>query len=198
MDHFVSDVPSSATLVSRNEKDAEDHSSHMEVEDQKQDKPSKFSVPLWTEESFPRRQDETSIFMYAQALLLAHADHSKESILGVVFYNMALVNHARAIERNASSRQVAALKFYGIAVAVTQHRNCDITSSDSWLLLAIYNNMAQIYLSRACYDDLCICLGSIRTLLASERAEEVVDDDDYFFFLTNTMLQLRVVAAPAA
>jgi hypothetical protein len=198
MDHFVSDVPSSATLVSRNEKDAEDHSSHMEVEDQKQDKPSIFSVPLWTEESFPQRQDETSIFMYAQVLLLAHADHIKELLAGVVFYNMALVNHARAIERNASSLLTVALKIYGMAVGVMQCRNGGADASNSWLLLAVYNNMAQIYLYQVCSEKLCLCLGNIRVLLDSDGAEHIIDADDYCFFLTNTMLQLRVVAAPAA
>jgi hypothetical protein len=166
--------------------------------DMKQAKPSIFSVPLWSEESFPQRQDETSIFMYSQALVLAHADHSKEFIIGVVFYNMALVNHARAFERNTSSLLTVALKFYGMAVAVTQSRKGGANASDYWLLLALYNNMAQVYLSRASSEKLWQCLGNIRALLDTDRTEQVVDVDDYCFFVTNAMLELRVVAAPAA
>jgi hypothetical protein len=193
-----SDAPSSARLVSSNAKDDDVHSSYLEV-DQKQDKPSIFSVPFWSEESFPRRQDETSIFMYAQALVLAHTDHCKELLAGVLFYNMALVNHARYIERDTSSLLLTAtLKFYGMAMAVTQSRKGGANASDDWLLLAIYNNMAQIYLSRACSEKLCQCLGNIRTLLDTGRVAQVVDIDDYCFFVTNDMLQLKVVAAPAA
>jgi hypothetical protein len=204
-DHFVvrsfssetvmqSDEPSSATLMSCKEKGEDEHSSHMEV-DQKQ---TIFSVPIWSEESFTQRQDETSIFMYSQALVLAHADHSKEFIIGVVFYNMALLNHARAMESNTPSLLTAALKFYGLAVAVTQRRNDEFAASDDWLLLALYNNMAQIYLSQASSEKLCQCLGDLRALLDTDRAEQVVDVDDYCFFVTNAMLELRVVAAPAA
>jgi tetratricopeptide (TPR) repeat protein len=193
----MSVAPSSARLVSSNGKYDDDLSSHMEV-DQNQDKPSIFSVPLWTEESFTRRQDETSIFMYAQAFLLAHTDHSDELLIGVVLYNMALVNHARSIEKDSSSHLTVALKYYGMAAAITQSRNGGVNASDYWLLLALYNNMAQIYLSQVCSEKLCLCLGSIRTFLDAERSEEVVDLDDYSFFLTNAMLQLKVVAAPAA
>jgi hypothetical protein len=190
--------PSSTTLVSSNEKDDDERSSHIEV-DQKQGKTSIFSVSLWTaEESFPRRQDETSIFMYSEALVLVHTDHCKGLLIAVMLYNMALVHHARGIERNASSLLTAALKFYGLAVAVAQCRNGGINASDHWLLLAIYNNMAQIDLSRANSDKLSQCLGNIQTLLAANRVEQAVDADAYAFFLTNAMLELRVVAAAAA
>jgi hypothetical protein len=197
---IMPDAPSSAVLASCDEKDDPGHSSHMEV-DQKQGKPSIFSVPLWTEESFTRRQqEETSIFMYSKALVLVHTDHCEGLLIGVVLYNMALVKHARAIERNTSSLLTVALKFYGMAVvAVTQSRNGGANASDDWLLLALYTNMAHIYLSQACSEKLCQCLGNIRTLLDADRAEQVVDVDGYSFFLINVMLQfLKVVAAPAA
>jgi hypothetical protein len=189
-----SDAPSSATLASSIGTDDDEHSSRIEV-DQKQ---VIFGVPLWSEDSFPRRQDETSIFMYAQALVLAHTDHCKELLAGVLFYNMALANHVRSIERNKASLLTAALKFYGLAVAVTKSRNGDFTASDDWLLLALYNNMAQIHLSRASSEKLCQCLGNIRTLLDAARVAQAVDLDEYCFFITNNWLELRVVAAPAA
>jgi hypothetical protein len=108
------------------------------------------------------------------------------------------VNHARAFERNTSSLLTVALKFYGMAVAVTQSRKGGANASDYWLLLALYNNMAQVYLSRASSEKLCQCLGNIRALLDTDRTEQVVDVDDYCFFVTNAMLELRVVAAPVA
>jgi hypothetical protein len=38
----------------------------------------------------------------------------------------------------------------------------------------------------------------MHTLLAANRADQAVDVDAYAFFSTNAMLELRVVAAPAA
>jgi hypothetical protein len=192
------DVPSSATLVSSKEKDADENFSHIAVDQQAQAKTSICSVPLWSAEESSSRQDETSIFMYSEAFVLVHTDHCKELPLGVILYNMALVNHARAIERNTSSPLTVALKLYGMALAVTQCRKGGIYGSDYWLLLALYSNMAQIYLSRACSDKLSQCLGSMHTLLAANRADQAVDVDAYAFFFANAMLELRVVAAPAA
>ena len=171
-----------------------------------QDKPSIFSEPIWNEETTTQQQDKTSIFMYSQALVLADdEDHCKELLVGVVFYNMALVNHARAIETGKASLLTAALNFYGMAVAVTQSRN-DVTqsrndgvnASDYWLLLAVSNNMAHIYLTQVCSERLCQCLDNIRSLLATNIAVEVVDAGDYYFFVANSLLQIRVNSAPAA
>jgi hypothetical protein len=164
-----------------------------------QDKPSIFSAPIWSEETSTQQQDKTSIFMYSQALILADdEDHCKELLIGVVFYNMALVNHARAIETGKASLLTAALNFYGMAVAVTQSRNGGVTASDYWLLLAVSNNMAHIYLSQACSERLCQCLENIRSLLATNIAEEVVDASDFYFFVANALLQITVDSAPAA
>jgi hypothetical protein len=193
------DASSSAPLVSTNEKDADEHSSHIKADQQAQAKASICSVPLWTAEESSPRQDETSIFMYSEALVLVHTDHScNELIIGVILYNMALANHTRAIETNTSNPLTLALKLYGMALAVTQCRKGGTYGSDYWLLLALYSNMAQIYLSRACSDKLSQCLGNTRTLLAAIRAEQAVDVDAYAFFFANAMLELRVVAAPAA
>jgi hypothetical protein len=191
-----SNAPASA-LVASDVRDNDGQTSPIEV-DMEQDKPSIFSVPLWSEETCTRQQDKTSIFMYSQALILADDDHCKELLIGVVFYNMALANHARAIETEKASLLTAALNFYGMAVAITQSRNGDDRASGYWLLLALYSNMAHIHLSRVCSDKLCQCLGNIRSLLAEDEAEQVIDADDYSFFLANSMLQMRVDHAPAA
>jgi hypothetical protein len=168
--------------------------------EQKQDKPSILSVPLWTDASFAQSQDETLFFMYGRALVLAHTKHSKETLTGVILFNMALVIHARAIERGTITLLSTALKFYGKAAA--EMKNYNATSAcDHWILLAIYNNMAQIYLSRSssCSQELCMCLSNIGALLASENIANVVDDDDYYFFFRNaTLHKVKLVAAPAA
>jgi hypothetical protein len=83
-------------------------------------------------------------------------------------------------------------------VAVTQSNNGDVKASDYWLLLAISNNMAHIYLSQVCSEKLCQCLENIRSLLTADIAEKVVDAGDYCFFVANSLLQIRVFSAPAA
>jgi hypothetical protein len=155
------------------------------------------SVPLWTEDSFAQKHDSSLIFVYAQALVLAPVDHRRRVLIGVVLYNMALANHVRAIEKEKSGLLMAALKFYGMAEAIVRGQP-DVDASGHWLLLALYNNMAQIYMSYSSSEKLHQCLGIIDYLLAADKIEQVLDADDYAFFLTNAMLQLRVVAAPAA
>jgi hypothetical protein len=158
------------------------------------------SVPLLTKESFEQKDDKN--FLYAQALVLAQVDHCKETLIAVVLYNMALVNHTLAIERDASRLLTVALKFYGMAVLILQGQN-DVNvntskTSNYWLLLALYNNMAQIYESQACSEKLRYCLGNIEALLAADRIGQVIDGEDYAFFLTNAMLELSSVAAQGA
>jgi hypothetical protein len=174
-----SNAPSSALIVSSAGLDNNGHPSPFKV-DQEQNKPSIFSVPLWSEETCTRQQDKTSIFMYSQALILADDDHCKELLIGVVFYNMALVNHARK------------------AVAVIQSRNGDVKASYYWLLMALYSNMAHIYLSRVYSEKLNQCLGNIQSLLAADIVEQVVDAHDYYIFVANSLLQPRIDSAPAA
>jgi hypothetical protein len=194
---FVLPSLSSAHILSSDGSDNDGHTSPIKV-DKKQDKPSMFSVPLWSEETCTRQQDKTSVFMYSQALVLSDDDHCEEFLIGVVFYNMALVNHARAMETEIASLLTTALNFYDMAVTITQSRDDDVGAFDHWLLLALYSNMAHIYLSRLCSKKMRECLGGIRSLLATDKAEHVIDADDYFFFVANSVLQIRVDYAPAA
>lgn len=168
-------------------------------EDGEQDKPPISSVPIWTKDHFAQSQDETLIFMYDRALVLAHTNHCRGELLtGVVLFNMALASHARAIKRGTPSLLSTVLKLYSMAAGAIQNYN-EVITSDHWILLALYNNMAQIYLSQARCEELRKCLSNIQTLLAEESTADVVDDDDYAFFFTNSMLQLGdFVAAPAA
>jgi hypothetical protein len=168
-----------------------------EMVDQKQ---GILGVPLWTEESFAQKHDSSLIFVYAQALVLAPINHHRTLLTGVVLYNMALANHVRAIEKGKASLLMHALKFYVMAVAIVRGQSdVDVkASSCHWLLLALYNNMAHIYMSYSSSEKMLQCLGSIEGLLAADKIEQVINVNDYAFFLINAMLKLRVVAAPAA
>jgi hypothetical protein len=196
--NMQSDASSSSSSALFNN-DGDDYSSLIDV-DQKQGTPTIISVPLWTEESLAEKPDKSLIFMYAQALLLSHiGHHSRKVLIGVVLYNMALANHVRAIEKDNSVLFTVALKFYSMAVSIVRGQNDgDVKASSYWLLLALYNNMAHIYFSHVSSAKLQQCLGNIEALLVADGIEQVMDVDDYGFFLTNAMLQLSVVAAPAA
>jgi hypothetical protein len=190
-----SDASSSSSSASFNDND---NFPFIDV-DQQQCKRSVLSVPLWSDESVARKNDESLIFLYAQAFVLANIDHRREVLIGVVLYNMALAKHARAIETNRSSLLMVALKMYGMAVAVVKGQtDLGVKSSSYLLLLALYNNMAQISLSCAAAEKLRQCLRNIEALLHVDRIEQVIDEEDYAFFATNAMLQLSVAASPAA
>jgi hypothetical protein len=195
------DTPSpSSPLLSFHGEDGNVKSPSSKIE-QQQDTPSILSVPLWTDVFVAQSKDETLVFMYGRAFVLAPTKHSKDILTGVVLFNMALVMHALAIERGTITLLLTALKLYGKAAAVIQNYNAANACDHCWILLALYNNMAQIYLSRyrSRSQELCTCLNNIDALLASESIANIVDDDDYYFFFTNAMLyKVKFVAAPAA
>jgi hypothetical protein len=205
-DHFVVREHGPRFSSSAETVDSESSSDEMDSDapsfikvNRRQDEQAILSVPIWTEESFAQKDDKTLIFLYGQALVLARTEHCKEKLIAVVLYNAALANHAWAIESDTSSLLAVALKFYGMAVAILNGQtDVDVNTSTYWVLLALYNNMAQIYLSQACSGKLRSCLGNIRALLAADRTGQAIDGDDYSFFLTNAMLELSVVASPAA
>lgn len=78
--------PSSPSLSFKGENDHE-MSSYSNVE-REQGKSSILSVPLWTDACFAHSQDETLVFVYGRALVLAHTKHSKDMVIGVVLFNM--------------------------------------------------------------------------------------------------------------
>jgi hypothetical protein len=168
----------SSPLLSFNGEDGNEKPSYSKIE-QKQDTPSILSVPLWTDAFFAQSKDETLVFMYGRAFVLAPTKHSKDRLTGVVLFNMALVMHARAIECGRTTLLSPALKLYGKAAAAIQNYNA-ANACDYWILLALYNSMAQIYLSRSRSrsQELCTCLSNIDALLVSESIANVVDDDD--------------------
>jgi hypothetical protein len=86
--------------------------------------------------------------MFFLLCVLAHTKHNKEPLTGVALSNLALVYHARAIERGTTSLVLTAFMFYGMAAAVIQNYN-EVNSCDHWILLALYNSMAHIYSSRS-------------------------------------------------
>jgi hypothetical protein len=184
---------SSSSRDFNNEED--EYSSAMEI-NVEQDQPSVFSVPVRT--STCAQCDHSLVLNYSCALAIFDDVQDKELLIAVVLYNMALVHHCRAIERGISSLITTALNLYKIAASFIENAR-DIDSSNGLLLLALYNNMAQIHASQFSLEETRVCIDRVRMLLSAVSAESFIEEEDYHFFFVNTMLQVEDIAlAPAA
>jgi hypothetical protein len=187
---------SSSSLHFNNEED--DYFSAMEI-DATQRQPSLLGVPVHAEISshFSRKEDDALVLFYNRAIIISPSEQDKELLAGVVLYNMALVNHCRAIERNTSSLLTVALNIYEMAAAIMTDSK-DQGGIGDLLQMAIYNNMAQIHSIRFSTENMFECLDETRTFLAAATVESL-SDEDYNFFSTNTMLRIKeLTLAPAA
>jgi hypothetical protein len=190
---FSSSSSSSLSLSSLHfDDDEDDDFSAMEIA-AKQDQPSLVSVHVHA-----KKEDDDLVLLYNRAIIVVPSEQDKELLTGVVLYNMALVNHSRAIERGTSSLLTVALKIYQMAASIMEDSE-DQSGTGDLLQLAVYNNMAQIHSIRFSTEDMFECLNKTRTSLATAADESFVDEDDYNFFFMNTMLQTEeLTVAPAA
>jgi hypothetical protein len=143
-------------------------------------------------------QDAPLILNYSRALAIAEGVQDKELLTSVVLYNMALVNHCRAIELGISSLLSIALNLYKIASSVLE-RSRDIDASNELVFLALYNNMAHIHAYQWSSQEVRLCIDNIRMLLSTVSAESFIDQEDFHLFSLNTMLHVEDInLAPAA
>jgi hypothetical protein len=188
-DRSSSSSSSSSSLYLDDDDEVDDFCA-MEI-DAKQDQPSLVSVPIHA-----KKEGDALILLYNRAIVVFPSEQDKDLLAGVALYNMALVNHCRAIERGASSLLTIALKIYEMAAAIMKDSK-DQSGIGDLLELAVYNNMAQIHSIRFSTEDMLECLNKTRTSLAAATDESLVDDYDFFFI--NTMLQIEeLTVAPAA
>jgi hypothetical protein len=166
----------------------------MDVDDA-QDQPSVLSVPVEAKSS-PTEEDSL-IVMYTRALIVFPDVKDRELITGVCLYNMALVNHRRALARKTSSLLSIAHKLYDMAASIMENKDSTRESEDM-LLLAVYNNLAQIHSTFFSPDEMSECLDKIRSLLTAVT-DETIDEDEYTLFFINSTLQAEdLTSAPAA
>lgn len=138
--------------------------------------------------------------MYVRVFVVAPTKHSKDILTGVVLFNMVLVMHARAIECGTTTLLSTALKLFGKTAAVMQNYNA-ANACGHWILLARYNNMAQIHLSRSRSrsQELCTCLSNINASLASESmATSSTTMTTTFLHQRHASHEEKFIAAPAA
>jgi hypothetical protein len=163
--------------------------------DEKEDKPSVLSYQLQTSSLSP---DTPLILNYSRCLTIVDDVEDKELLTSVLLYNMALVNHCRAIELGISSLLSTSLNLYKMAASVLE-RSSDIDASNELVLLAIYNNMAQIHACQWSSQEARECIDNVRMLLSTVSAESFIDQEDFLFFSANAMLHVEDMnLAPAA
>jgi hypothetical protein len=201
-DHFAADArnapcfrSSSATsFPAWNDEGNESSSATMEMNIE-QDQPSVISFKVQTSSL---SQDAPLILNYSRCLIVVDGVEDKELLTSVVLYNMALVNHCRAIELGISSLLSIALNLYKIAASVLESSS-DIDASNELVLLALYNNMAQIHAYQWSSQEVRECIDKIRMLLSTVSSESFIDQADFHLFSVNTMLHVEDMnLAPAA
>jgi hypothetical protein len=184
---------SSSSRTCNGEGDGNSSAMEMDVE---QDQPSVLSFQVRTSSL---SQDVPLILNYSRALTVCEDVEDKDLLTGVVLYNMALVNHCRAIQLGISSLLSIALNLYKIAATVLERNTGDVDASNELVLLALYNNMAQIHACQWSSQDVRVCIDKIRMLLSTVSAESFIDEEDFHFFSVNTLLHVEDMnLAPAA
>jgi hypothetical protein len=192
-----SDISSSLSSLSFKDED-NDYFSAVGI-DAKQDQPSLLGVPVYakTLSDFSTKEDDALVLLYNRAIIVLPSAQDRELLIGVALYNMALVNHCRAIERGTSNLLTVALKIYEMAAAIIEDSN--IQSGTGYLLqLAVFNNMAQIHSIRFATEDMFECLDKTKTFLAAAADERFLDDDYNIFFMNNIIQKEELILAPAA
>jgi hypothetical protein len=198
-DHFADArkapcVRSSSTSFPACNDEGNEYSSAMEM-NVEQDQPSVLSFQV---QISSLSQDAPLILNYSRCLTIVDDVEDKELLTSVILYNMALVNHCRAIELGISSLLSISLKLYKMAASVLESTR-DVDASNELVLLAIYNNMAQIHAYQWSSQDLRECIDKIRMLLSTVSAESFISQEDFHFFSANTMLHVEDMnLAPAA
>lgn len=163
-------------------------------EDEEPELPSVVSVPSGVISS----HNNGLVLNFSKALMVLRNLNDLEALASVVLYNMALVNHGRAIERGSSTPLASALKFYKMATSVIKSKKV-IDSASDFVLLLCCHNMAHIYSSQFCPTEMRDCFGTSHFLLAQKSTQQFLDEEDMSFFSMSTLLETADIRlAPAA
>lgn len=114
----------------------------------------------------------------------------------VILYNLALVYHNMGVRQGISAALPHALKMYESAFDCLRKVTCIVECHK--LLLAILNNMGNIYAQALQVDHTLECFQKLQQALSIPNPSMAVDED-YVFFLLNALFQPKELSfAPAA
>jgi hypothetical protein len=148
------------------------------------------------------------IAMYECAFLISSQDIDEQSITAALLFNLALVNHCRAVYLGQSKNLKTSLQLYEMVLDIIQfqvdERNYT-RNFDDLLILATFNNCAHVHSQQFHHQEAKYYFNSLRQAIrtASLRLEDqqsALSEDDYSFFVLNAMCLHgeEVKVAPAA
>lgn len=171
----------------------------MDVEDDiKPEGPAILAVPVLHDMLLhpPQLSGNSAIILFDRALCLAQDETDREMVTAVIMFNLGLVHHARGIARGRSNYLSKAMNLYKMSLRVVQKVE---DAPISLLLLALFNNLAQIYSHFFLLEKMRRYLDNMRLLLADDEVR-TMSQDDFVWFCTNVMFNegSYISVAPAA
>ncbi|CAB9514470.1 expressed unknown protein [Seminavis robusta] len=122
----------------------------------------------------------------------------------LVMFNIALAMHKHGIDNNEKESLVSAIHCYDMSMkSISTIRITDYTDKLMLIMLAIWNNQAQIYWSLHCYDHAKEILEGVRRLAARlllERCPSLdeADQNHIYEFVLNVITVKEPTTAPCA
>lgn len=156
------------------------------------------------EPSTPSVASSTSIHSLYNRGLVIWTDQNDHILTGgyihrtsaVIFYNLALVYHNMGVRQGVSAALPQALRIYESALDCLRYVNCIVECHK--VMMAILNNMGNIYAQYFQADQTNECFKKLRQALSIPNPSLAVDED-YMFFLLNALFQPKELCfAPAA
>jgi tetratricopeptide (TPR) repeat protein len=136
--------------------------------------------------------------MYSRAFLLVNSpanDINYNLLVGVVLYNLALLNHLCGINQSKKCGLAKALKLYESVLSVIQQQPTGIDMYH--LTLAVTQNMGQIHSYLFHRNEAMACFECLRQLLSNDN--QLIPEDDFAMFFVSAMFQANELhLAPAA
>lgn len=145
----------------------------------------------------------TAYSMYNRALVLSTEQDDFSLMVthqhrtsAIILYNLALVHHNIGIHFGISAALPHAVRLYEMALE-TIDQGANLVDVQK-LLLAILNNMGNIYTHLFQYEDTQRWLNNLRVVLAASSSAMIIDEDYVFFFLNALFQGKELCFAPAA
>jgi len=138
------------------------------------------------------------ILNYNKALMILRNLNDLDVLTSVILYNLGIVKHGRAIESGSSTLLTSALDMYKMATSVIKNKQ-EIHRASGFVLLVSCQNMAHIYSSLFCPEEMRGCFDATRFLLQQESTQRFLDEDDMEFFAFSALTAVEGIhLAPAA
>jgi len=123
---------------------------------------------------------------FSRAFIIGEPGDNHELLIAVILYNMGLVHHVRA---SRSEDLSTALHLYRVSLQLIRKETIKRSrvSGISHLLMALTNNIAQVYSQYFCFEETGNFLKELHGLLSTEETFNSIDHEAYQVFFINTV-----------